>query len=304
MSLNIFRKSMSIAYASMPGFERSQVEEAGLVLASMAPDGDTYSSEEQSLEYIFTFGAWVREIEGEITIINAISMPIGYLSHWDDTWPEALHPGKDLLDDVLIDSLDLLDECGGSMAKENLPGAQALVDHYLATEGPLDKFGRKTIIACAIPEDPDPFEYTSNFEYTNDCFSWYRTMPDEKAATIKKLNESVRESIWDLNPCQPPTEVTAPVPCQAIEELLFDCDADVGSGHSGFILMNVRTYADIRKHGVGYLDIESRKEHLEAGIMGRFSGAVIIIRSANELNYGDVLVADETLKYTASLYIP
>lgn len=48
-------------------------------------------------------------------------------------------------DPDLLDGLELLIDCGGSMAQENNPVAKELIEGGWALEGQMDKFGRKTL---------------------------------------------------------------------------------------------------------------------------------------------------------------
>lgn len=305
MSLDSYRKAMAITYASSNGFTLTldECEEMSLILTTMAPGTGRYRSTEEVLDYVFAHGAWVREDKnGGPILINALTETIGYLSNWMDTWPSQLYRGQDILDQDALDALQWLDDCGGQMAQENLTGAQGLIDVQLAKEGPLDKFGRKTIVACTVPNRPDPFQSTTNFDL-DDVLSWFRTMPDLDTDIILEYIEAVREAIWNLNSCQEPVEYIGVICADELECGLMDVDGDIGSGHSGFVLCNSKSYRDIRKWARSGLEPENREAFIHAGIMGRIHDAVIILRSNTELEDGHFIFADPDLQLTCT-YIP
>ena len=53
-------------------------------------------------------------------------------------------------------------------------------------------------------------------------------------------------------------------------------DGDSSESFISLVCMNPRDFADIRKWGMDYIDIETRRDFIRSGIMGSIWGAVVI----------------------------
>ena len=82
---------------------------------------------------------------GNLGWLRTTAERINYLTH-----PRipALHQASGPTDPDLTEAHKLLGECGGSMAQENLPEAGELISGGWAKEGPVDQFGRRTVVTA------------------------------------------------------------------------------------------------------------------------------------------------------------
>lgn len=85
----------------------------------------------------------------------------------------------------------------------------------------------------------------------------------------------------------PDGSAVAPVSVRSLTDVL----EQISGQSNGFLLMNVREYADVRSSGRDFLDLETSKEYLTRGCQGEIRGFTVI--TSPRVPVGMVVVCNE-----------
>jgi len=161
-------------------------------------------------------------------------------------------------DEMVHDAVQLVHDCGGSMALENNPLGAHLLNEGLVVEGARDKYGRRTILVISDP-----------------LVSWFIRLPDcdFPLPHVTDLWDRIRQSHVD-------------------ERISLDTWDDLGSrinevfkskgrpdGVGCFIMVKKRGVPQDHLTSLADFHAETRADFIDADILGRYKRAVIINRS-------------------------